>query len=85
MLSLYNSFVLSHLEYCSPLLLGVGKVQASRLEDANLYILRSILRYGKTISYQELLEIVNMETMQFAFITFISLSKFAISIKSTSL
>ena len=42
MLSLYNSFVLSHLEYCSPLLLGLGKVQASRLEDANLYILRSI-------------------------------------------
>ena len=51
MMSLYNSFVLPHLEYCSPLLLGVGKVQASRLEDANFYILRSILGYGKTISY----------------------------------
>ena len=42
MISLYNSFVLPHLEYCSPLLLGAGKVQASRLEDANFYILRSI-------------------------------------------
>ena len=43
-ISLYNSFVLPHLEYCSPL----------RLEDANFYILRFILGYGKTISYQEL-------------------------------
>ena len=56
MISLYNSFVLPHLEYCSPLLLGVGKVQASRLEDDNFSILRSILGYGKTILYQELLE-----------------------------
>ena len=64
MISLYNSFVLPHLEYCSPLLLGVGKVQASRLEDANFYILRSILGYGKTISYQELLGIVNMKTLE---------------------
>lgn len=28
-------FCFPHLEYCSPLLLGVVKVQASRLEDAN--------------------------------------------------
>ena len=35
MISLYNSFVLPHLEYCSLLLLGVGKVQPSRLEDVN--------------------------------------------------
>ena len=28
MISLYNFFVLPHLEYCNPLLLGVGKVQA---------------------------------------------------------
>ena len=47
MISLYNSFVLPHLEYYCPLLLGVGKVQASRLEDANFYILGSILGYGK--------------------------------------
>ena len=64
MISLYNSFVLPHLEYCSPLFLGVGKVQASRLEEASFYILRSILGYGKTISYQELLEIVNMKTIE---------------------
>ena len=42
----------------------MGKVQASRLEDANFYILRSILGYGKTISYQELLGIVDMKTLE---------------------
>ena len=35
MLALYNSFILPNLEYCSPLLLGVGKVQANKIEDAN--------------------------------------------------
>ena len=64
MISLYNSFALLHLEYCSPLLLGVGNVKASRLEDANFYILRSILDYGKSISYHEQLGIVNMKTLE---------------------
>ena len=35
MLALYKSFILPHLEYCSPLLLGVGKVQANKIEDTN--------------------------------------------------
>ena len=45
MISLYNSFVLPHLEYCSPLFLAVGKVQVCRLEDTNFYILRSLLGF----------------------------------------
>lgn len=53
MIRLYKSFLLPHIEYCSPLLLGVGKMQANRLEDANFYILRTILGYGKTTTYQE--------------------------------
>ena len=64
LISLYNSFVLPQLEYCSPLFLAVGKVQACCLEDANFYILRSILGYGRTISYQELPGIVNMKTVE---------------------
>ena len=39
MMALYKSFILPHLQYCIPLLLGVGKVQANKIEDANhLYI-----------------------------------------------
>ena len=52
--ALYKPFILPHLEYFSSLLLGVGKVQANKIEDANLYILRILTGHGKSLSYQEL-------------------------------
>ena len=61
MLWLYKSFILPHFEYCSPLLLGVGRVQVNLLEDANYYIFRSLLGYCKSILYEELLQTLNME------------------------
>lgn len=63
MLRLYKTFILPHFEYCCPLFLGLGKVQANRLEDANYYILRSLLGYLKATLYDELLRILNMETL----------------------
>ena len=54
MLASCNSFILPHLEYSSPLLLGVGKVQANNIEDANRYILRALTGHGKSLSYQYL-------------------------------
>jgi len=50
MVRLYKAYVLPHLEYCSPLFLGVGNVEASKMESTNYYILRSILGYSKTVS-----------------------------------
>ena len=49
MLALYKSFILPHLEYCSPLLIGVGKVQANKIEDANHYIFRDTHRAREII------------------------------------
>ena len=46
---LYKAFILPHLEYCGPLLLGIGKVQSDRLDNANYYILRTVLGYGKSV------------------------------------
>jgi len=57
---LYKTFILPHLEYCSPLLLGLGKVQSDRLEDANYFILRSILGYSKSVPYEHLLQTVKL-------------------------
>ena len=57
MIRLYKAFVLPHFEYCNPLLLGVGRIQVKRIEYANFYILRSLLRYGRSTSYEELLSI----------------------------
>ena len=64
MLALYKSFILPHLEHCSPLLLGVGKVQANKIEDANHYILRTLTGHGKSLSYQELLNICKLNTLE---------------------
>ena len=43
------SFILPHLEYCSPLLLGVGKVQANKIEDDNHYTAISRKVVGKNV------------------------------------
>ena len=55
MLALYKSFILPHLEYCSPLLLGVGKVQANKIEDPNYYNdtdrAREIIVLPRTLTY----------------------------------
>ena len=50
-------FILPHLKYRSPLLLGVGEVQANKIEGANHYILRTLTGQGKSLPYQELLNI----------------------------
>ena len=63
MLLLYKSFILPHLEYCSPLLLGVGKVQSQKIEEANHYIPRTLTGHGKSLPYQELLNIFKMDTL----------------------
>ena len=46
MCRLYKAYILPYLEYCCPLLLGVGRGQVKKLGDINNYILRSILGYG---------------------------------------
>ena len=60
-LALYKSFILPHLEYCSHLLLGGGKVQANKIEDANH---RTLTGHGKSLSYQELLNICKLDTLE---------------------
>ena len=50
---LYKAYVLSHLEYCSPLLLGVGKAETTKIETTNYFtsILRTTLGYSMSVSY----------------------------------
>ena len=60
MIRLYKAFVLPHLEYCSPLFVGIGKVQSNRIDNANYYILRTLLGHAKTVPYEQLLKTVGM-------------------------
>jgi len=62
---LYKAFILPHLEYCGPLLLGVGNTQANKLEDTNYYILRSILGFGRQTPYEFLLKTVGISAGNF--------------------
>ena len=38
----YKAYVLPHLEYCSPLLLGIGNAETTKMENTTYYLLRSI-------------------------------------------
>ena len=60
MIRLYKAFVLPHLEYCSPLFVGIGKVHSNRIDNANYYILSTLLGHAKTVPYEQLLKTVGM-------------------------
>ena len=42
-LSLYKAYLLPHLEYCSPLLIGINKTLNTKLESANKYALKTLV------------------------------------------
>ena len=47
MMKIYKAFRLPHLEYCSPLFVGIlGTGQRNRLEDGNCYILRTLIGHN---------------------------------------
>ena len=50
MIKLYKAFMLPHLEYCSPLFVGIGTGQRNRREDGNCYILRTLIGLNKSMS-----------------------------------
>ena len=54
-LSLYKAYLLPHLEYCSPLLIGLNKTLNSKLESANKYALKTLLNLGNNLDYDTIL------------------------------
>ena len=63
MIKLYKAFILPHLEYCSPLFVGIGTGQRNRLEDGNCYILRTLIGHNKSMSYDKLLTTASMTSL----------------------
>ena len=61
---LYKAYVLPHLEYCSPLLLGVGNAETTKIETTNYFILRTILGYSKSVSYDFLLKMADIKSLE---------------------
>ena len=61
-IKLYKAFILPHLEYCSPLLVGIGTSQRYCLEDGNCYILTTLIGH-KSMSYDKLLTMASMTSL----------------------
>ena len=61
-LMLYKAYIIPHLEYCSPLLLGIKKSLNNKLESANCYALKALLNLGNSVDYNSILFIVNMQS-----------------------
>ena len=64
MVRLYKAYVFPHLEYCSPLLLGIRKAETTKMENTNYYLLRSILGYPKSGSYDNLLKTASIKSLE---------------------
>ena len=63
-LTLYKAYILPHLEYCSPLLLGINKTLNNKLEFANYYALKALLNFGNSLDYDSILSAVNMQSLK---------------------
>ena len=61
---LYKAYILPHLEYCSPLLLGINKTLNNKLESANYYALKALSNFGKSLDYDSILSTVNMQSLE---------------------
>ena len=63
MIKLYKAFILPHLKYCSPLIVGIGTGQRNCLEDGNFYILRTLIGHNKSMSYDKLLTMASITSL----------------------
>ena len=63
-LMLYKAHIFPHLEYCSPLLLGINKTLNKKLESANYYALKFLLNFGNSFDYDSILSTVNIRSLE---------------------
>ena len=64
MIQLHRAFVLPHLKYCAPILIGITNSLSDKLEDANYYVLRTLLGLPKSITYNSILRLINKRTLE---------------------
>ena len=53
----------AHLDYCGPLLFGIGSMQARKLEETNYYTLTADLGLYESISYDEILKFAKTNSL----------------------
>ena len=65
-ISLYKAYVLPHLEYCCPLLLGISKALKNNIESTNYYAIKTFLNLGNSATYDFCLAMAAMDTLAWA-------------------
>ena len=63
MVNIYKAFILPHLEYCAPVLVGLSTGLSNKLELTNQYATRTILIMAKSTPYSDLLTYVELKTL----------------------
>ena len=64
MIKIYKAFILPHLEYCSPVLVGLSPGISQKLEITNQYAIRTLLNMPKTAPYEDLLRLVDLKSLE---------------------
>ena len=64
MISLYKSYVLPHLEYCCPLLLGISKALKNNIERTSHYAIKTLLNLGNSATYGFCLAMADTDTLE---------------------
>lgn len=64
MVNIYKAFILPHLEYCAPVLVGLSSGLSNKLELTNQYAFRTLLNMAKSNSYSTLLDHVGLKTLE---------------------
>ena len=63
-LSLYKAYLLPHLGYYSPLLIGINRTLNCKLESANKYALKTLLNLGNNLDYDTILSLSDMQSLE---------------------
>ena len=63
----YKAYVLPHLEYCCPLLLGISKVLKNNIERTNRYAIKTLLNLGNSATYDFCLAMADMDKLEQCF------------------
>ena len=61
---LYKACVVPHYDYCSPLLLGIGKTISHKLESVNSFALRTLLNLDSNTGYDHVLGLSSMHSIE---------------------
>ena len=62
-LKLYKAYILPHFDYCSTLLI-INQTLSDKLENTNYYVLRTLLKLSKSITYEDILSKYNLNIIE---------------------